>query len=133
MKQVRSSIISKALKESLKSEHKYRIGAVIFNHKTIVSSGRNYTLKSVRSFTIRFIKYRGSVHAEVDAIINAKKDLKGCSMIIIRSGRSGNLLPSFPCKWCLGYIEHVGIKNIFYMNKEIKLMSYKIGGRSIDK
>lgn len=118
--------LKKALEEAIQSTHKYKVGASIFSKKILISSGRNYSLKSRRSITNKFLKYKGSIHAEVDAIINAKRDLRGCSILVVRINKNEKLLSSFPCKFCLNYIKYVGIKEIFFFNTEGKLERKKI-------
>ncbi len=111
-------ILKKAIEEAEKSTHKYKIGAVIFDKKRIVSCGHNYPSKSVRSITYRFCKRKGSVHAEVDAIIRARQDLKGYSILVVRINKKGELLNAAPCSFCMAYIEYVGLKYVYYSTLE---------------
>lgn len=111
-------VIELAVKEAIKSKYRIRVGAVIFNRKTVISTGHNYALKSVRSITKKFVKYRYSVHAEVDALLRARTDLNGASILVVRINNKGELRYSRPCKECNGYLNHVKIKNIFYSTNE---------------
>jgi len=114
-------MIKISIEEAKKSIHKYRIGAVIWKGKHIISTGHNYSNKSVRSINTEFTKRRYAIHAEVDAIINAKTDLKRANILVIRINKNEKLVNAKPCKHCLGYIEHVGIKNIYYSNKDSEI------------
>jgi deoxycytidylate deaminase len=109
-----SSILKLARTEASKSTHHFRVGAVIFKKKIIISSGHNYKSKSVKHHHPIFRKRKNSVHAEVDAIIRAKVNLKGCSLLVVRLSAYDKLALSKPCAHCMTYIEHVGIKNVYY-------------------
>lgn len=95
------------------SKIRFRVGCVLIRKSTVISVGWN-KIRSVRSVTKRFIKFPGSIHAEVDAIINARADLRGCDAIVIRLDRMGKLALAKPCKDCLNYLEYVGIKTVYY-------------------
>ena len=117
MKLNNSFILKKAVCEASKSKHKHKVSAVIFDKKRIFSIGRNYPSKSVKHLKNKFKKWNSSIHAEVDAIIKAKRDLRGMSMLIVRVSKSGLALAK-PCKFCLEYLNHVGIKTIYYSNEK---------------
>jgi len=106
--------IKQAVEEANKSEHKQKVGAVIFNKKRIVSHGINHPQKSIRHLKPKFQKWPNSVHAEVDAIIKAKTNLKNLSMLVVRVNSKNQLRIAQPCRWCQMYLEYVGIKKVFY-------------------
>lgn len=64
-----------------------------------------------------YTKYPYVVHAELNAILNSDRDLKGCTIYITVS----------PCRECVKAIIQSGIKEIVYANE------YKKGGISIKK
>ena len=66
----------KEYEESKKSNHRQKVGCVIFDKKRIISKGHNYSQKSVKKFHPKFQKFQYSIHAEVDAIIKAKRDFQ---------------------------------------------------------
>jgi deoxycytidylate deaminase len=111
---ISNTLINIAIEESKNSDHKQRVGCVIFNKKRILSKGYNSSQKSVKNLHPKFQKFPYSVHAEVDAIIKAKKDLKGSSILVVRINKHDQLRLSKPCQNCMKYIEYVGIKKIFY-------------------
>ena len=99
---------------AVKSNHRYKVGAVIWRRKSLISTGRNYPSKSIKSYTKEYMKYPHSIHAEVDAIISAKTNLKGASILVVRVTKAGGLSMAKPCRWCIGYLSHVGINEFFY-------------------
>jgi len=107
-------IIDVAVSEARKSTYEHRVGCVIFKKSRVVSRGHNYSLKKRKKLNPRFQKWKGSVHAEVDAIINARTELKGCDLLVVRINRKDEFRLSRPCKECQKYIEHVNIRKIFY-------------------
>jgi len=111
---ISNKLIKLAIEEAKKSNHQHKVGCIIFDKKTILSKGYNTSQKSVKKLHPKFQRFPYSVHAEVDAIIKARMDLKGCSMLVVRINKSGQLRLSKPCINCMKYIEYAGIKNIFY-------------------
>lgn len=104
-----------AISEALKSNYKIKIGAVIFNGRRVISTGHNAAHRSARKLHPRYQNYKGSVHAEVDAILKARTDLRRMKILVVRySPRSKNLLLAKPCRLCEEYLRHVGIKKVFY-------------------
>jgi deoxycytidylate deaminase len=107
--------IKKCIQEAKKTEEfKFRVGAVVFNKGEFISSGHNYPNKSIKKHHPKFRKMPDSIHAEVDAIIRAKKDLKGSSILVIRINSNDEYRMSRPCKYCQMYLRHVGIKYFYY-------------------
>ena len=111
-------LIKVAFEEAKKGDHKQRIGCILFDKKKILSRGHNYCMKSSKKLHPRFQRYHGSVHAEVDAILSARKELKGSCMLVIRINKKDQFRLSKPCASCLKYIQHVGIKKLFYSISE---------------
>ena len=103
-----------AISEAEKSDHKQRVGAIIFKAKTVFSKGHNYSSKSVRSITKKFCRWPNSIHAEVDCILKAKRDLSGMNILIVRINKKGELRYAKPCRQCLAYLFHVSIRNVYY-------------------
>lgn len=103
-----------AVKEALKVDKQFRVGAVIFKGKRVISRGRNFYQRGSKRLNPKFSPWPGSIHAEVDSILKARRDLKGCSIIVVRLGRNDQLRIAKPCKYCKMYLDHVGIKDIYY-------------------
>ena len=109
-----NGFISIAMTEALKSDHiKMRMGCVIYSKKRILSLGHNCQ-RMVKKLHPKFQNWKGSVHAEVDAIIKAKKDLRGSTLLVVRINKKNELRMAKPCNDCMKYIEYVGIKRIYY-------------------
>ena len=111
---ISNTLINIALEEAKKSDHKQKVGAVIFDKKRIISKGHNTCQKSVKKLHPKFQRFKYSVHAEVDSIIKAKKDLKGTSILVVRLNKNNQFRLSKPCFNCMNYIQYVGIKKVFY-------------------
>jgi len=103
-----------AIKEAEKSFHRKRVGAVVFNKKQFISRGHNYSNRSIRKHHPRFRKTPFSIHAEVDAIIKAKRNLSGHSIMVVRINNEGELRYSKPCEYCVSYLKYVGIKTVYF-------------------
>jgi deoxycytidylate deaminase len=105
---------NKAIEISKESPHRIKMGAAIFKGKRLISLGYNHPLKSAKHLHPRYQRWKGSIHAEVDAILKAKTDLTRCSIIVVRVNRFGIFRTAKPCERCLSYIEAVGIKKVYY-------------------
>lgn len=106
--------IKVAVKEAQKSDYFQKVGAVIIKKKTILSKGHNYAHKSAKKLHPKFKRWENSIHAEADAILKARTDLKGATIYVIRLGSSGKFRFAKPCNHCKTYLKHVGIKKVFY-------------------
>lgn len=107
------NITNLAIKEARKSDCTYKLGCVIFNKNQIISRGHNY-FGSRKKLHPKFKEWRNSIHAEVDAIINARTDLKGCNLLVVRANNKNELKKAKPCGKCMTYIKHVEIKRVYY-------------------
>jgi deoxycytidylate deaminase len=112
------SLIKLAKNEAEKSEHKFRVGAVIFDGKRIISRGHNHANAWSSKLHPRFKKWNTSIHAEAMAILNARRRLKGKSIVVVRINRNGDYMLALPCEHCMSYLQYVGIKNIMYSINE---------------
>lgn len=114
---LRTSIINCAIKEAKKSTFFPRIGAVVFKGKKIYGVGHNEIRSS--SLSMKHRHWQESLHAEQAALLNLDwSKLKGCSILVIRVGKSGKLGMCKPCPMCEKLIKYVGIKNIYYTTSE---------------
>jgi len=112
------SITNLCVQEAKKSTYAYKIGAVIFKNNKIISRGHNYAQKSIKKINPKFQKWKGSVHAEVDAIIKAKTCLKGKDMLVVRINKKNQFRLAKPCNFCMMYLRHVGIRKVYYSISE---------------
>lgn len=83
-----------------------KCGAVITKDKQIISTGFNGYPKGIddSNYTDRKLKYAMVLHAECNAILYAKTDLKDCSIYVS---------PMPPCSQCTAMIIQSGIKEVF--------------------
>jgi deoxycytidylate deaminase len=119
---ISQSIINKAVEECKKSLHHQKHGAVIFKGKRIYSTGFNEPSRSVKSLNPTAAKWKTSIHAEVAAIINAKRDISGLDILVIRMSNKNQFMLSKPCKHCQDYLKYAGIRNIYYSTIEYPFM-----------
>lgn len=103
----------------------FRIGAVIFKGSRIISSGKNEFKNSGVPYKYR--KTKLSIHAEQAALegIDWRK-LKGCSIFVIRVNRSGKISMAYPCEYCIKTLNHVGIRWIYYTNRNGEVKRVKL-------
>lgn len=96
-----------AAKEAVKSKHQYKLGAVIYKQGKVISRGYNDTK---RGFSGYRGYWEGSLHAEISALIRARSDVRGCSILVFRVGGGD----SRPCHSCMAALKAAGIKNVVY-------------------
>ncbi len=102
-----------ALAASLKSKDpSTQVGAVVIDNKTrkLVSSGYNGFPRYIDDKKIpqaRPDKYLYVVHAELNAILHAQRELSDCSLYST----------VFPCSECMKAIIQSGIKRVVYLNE----------------
>lgn len=123
-----SNVIKRAINEINKSNYDIKIGAVVFKGKRIYGSGHNGIRSS--SISMKYKKWEESLHAEQAALLNLNWDkLKGCSILVYRTNKNGQLAMAKPCEMCQRLIKYVGIKNIYFTTNygEIKLEKVKNG------
>lgn len=58
-----------------------------------------------------------NLHAEILSLIRAPRD-QVYTIQVVRIDRAGLVKPSFPCPICMGYIEDVGVREIFFCNRK---------------
>lgn len=87
-----------------------KVGAcIVAPDKTIVSMGYNGFPRGCNDdpeiYQDRDVKYLRTIHAEVNAIITARRDLSGCTLYVS---------PLHPCANCAAIIIQAGIKRVIY-------------------
>lgn len=112
------NLIKLATQEAEKSDYRIRMGAIIFNKKKIVAKGHNHTNSLSRKLRPEFQEWPESIHAEVDVILRAKRDLRDCDILVLRVNNKGEFKIAKPCDHCMALIAHVGIKNVYFSNED---------------
>lgn len=87
-----------------------KVGAcIVAPDKTIVSMGYNGFPRGCNDdpelYEDRQVKYLRTIHAEVNAIITARRNLSGCTLYVS---------PLHPCANCAAIIIQSGIKRVVY-------------------
>ena len=103
-----------AAKESLKSNYKYKVGAVLVKGGRIIARGHNEVrLKSTGCR--RYSKWMESLHAERACVTKVDKDeVRGGIIYIFRHNGHGKSALAKPCPQCLWMLNDLGIKRIIY-------------------
>ena len=103
-----SSLKKKAIKKCLKTPCRYKITALCFNHKDeYIGMSSNSFRKGFYNIDPVTGNYKG-IHAEQLAIKKYGRSIK--TIIIIRTGNSGNILPIRCCSTCKSLCNKLGIK-----------------------
>ncbi|MCK9429360.1 MAG: deaminase [Candidatus Omnitrophica bacterium] len=113
-----NSLLKQAIIEARRSTYKMQVGCVIFDKNKIISRGHNTAQRSVKHLLKKYQRYPNSIHAEVAAILNAKRDIKGMSLLVVRINAKGQLVLSKPCPNCFSYITFVKIKKIYFSTND---------------
>jgi tRNA(Arg) A34 adenosine deaminase TadA len=99
-------------RESLKSNYKFQIGAVIFQKNQIISSG--YSKDKTHPIPVKYFRY-GTIHAEIDAILKIHKDkLVGSSMFVYRQLKNGQPAMAKSCPMCVQVMKEFGVHYIYW-------------------
>ena len=115
-------ILRRAYKEAKDSDYEQCIGAVIFKGKRIISSGRNGS-RHCRIHP-KYQDYPNSLHAEQDALIGMDwNSVRGCSILVIRVNPSDGFAESRPCEKCYDLLKFVGIKKVYYSDRNGDIVS----------
>ncbi len=101
-----------AKKESKKSTHNIRVGAVLSNNRPI-TFGHN-KIKSHTKFANPSQHLKISIHAEIDCIIKSKSNKDGDTIWVWREDLEGKPKLSRPCSDCMKSLREFGIKKVYY-------------------
>lgn len=109
------AMLNAVIETAQRSDHEnYKIGAGLIKHKTLIGVGCNSVHRSARSFNKKYIRWPHSIHAEVAAILSCKSYIDSATAVVIRLARSKKYGLAKPCVHCLGYLDYVGVKDVFY-------------------
>lgn len=96
----------------------WRLGAVIVRGGKIISSGYNRYSAKMEKFSRKYnLRHLFSLHAEMDAILNAAGNIDDAIMFIAGIKHNGNEVYCRPCYNCLKIIRHTKIRAIYYQAK----------------
>jgi tRNA(Arg) A34 adenosine deaminase TadA len=120
-------ILKRAIQEAEISEFDpYKMGAVLFRGKRILSSGHN-EIRCNGKIHPQYKEFNNNIHAEQACILNLKDWSKAnnANILIIRLSRLENLSLAYPCPMCQSMIKHVGINKVFYSTRKGEIKSIK--------
>lgn len=115
---ISDKIIRAAIKSANKSTFRQRLGAVIFSGNKVHSCGFNKP-KS-HPITKPYHEF-GTIHAEIDAIINANEP-EGKDIFVVRITKSKIMSTSKPCEMCSQILRYHKINRVFYIDKRKNLV-----------
>ena len=93
-------VLERAKRKAARSRCRYKIAAIGFDKRgKLLGVAINYP---------RFVKFGGSVHAEMNLLHRYGKRLK--SLLILRTNRSLDLLPISVCKRCQKILDRMEIE-----------------------
>lgn len=97
-----------------KSKARRMHGAVVVKSGRVIGTGFNKDRNNPYYVSPEHIKTHCSVHAEVDAIRDAKWNVKGAVLYVARVNNAGEDRNSKPCTRCQVVIEEAQIKKVIY-------------------
>jgi deoxycytidylate deaminase len=102
-----------AQKISQKSDHPaFKMGACVYYKNHILSAGFNSS--KTHPLVKHYSPYK-TLHAEMHAIIRAGlNNVKGTSIVVYRSLKSGQMAMARPCPICLKIMKQYGIMSVTY-------------------
>jgi cytidine deaminase len=103
------------------SSYRYKVSAVIFNKRKIISFGINKIKTSPE--LKKYFKY-GTCHAEIDAVMHSMTDVKGYSIFVYRETRDGKLANAKPCPQCVQFLKENGIKYAYWTMEKFPFFAY---------
>lgn len=101
---------------ALHSEYRIQMGAVLVGKRPICSGFNK--LKSHPTYANPEKHIKISIHAEIDCILKAKKDIRGSDIYVYREYRNGIPAIARPCENCILELRKAGIRKIFYSVSE---------------
>ena len=93
-----------ALIASFSKDPSTQVGAVITQGRKIISLGFNGAPSGVREPTDRDMKILRTLHAEVNAVLFAARDLRDCTIYVTHP----------PCAQCAALIIQTGIRHVVF-------------------
>lgn len=106
------------IKRAKNSDVSFKHAACIFKGNKIFATGVNKYFKiQIKNNQGDNEKHHLCIHAEVDCI-SGYKNVKGCDIMIIRVGKSEQLMYSRPCNDCIEKMKKKGVVKVYYSTNE---------------
>jgi deoxycytidylate deaminase len=107
-----------AARTAQKSVFRHKHGSVIYKGHKIISVG--YNKNKTHPKALEFYEFP-FIHSEFDALLRAKCDVHGYTLVCARVNKYGELMNSKPCDACMAAMRAYGIKTIvFYGNSRLQ-------------
>lgn len=92
-------MVEDCIAHGLRGDHRTKVGAFILDGKHLISRGHNSMKTSPIQY--KFARRAGRpekicLHAEISAIINARQDVNGFRILVLRTTADGHLAMSRP-------------------------------------
>jgi deoxycytidylate deaminase len=95
----------------LSNHDKHKHGVVICRGSNVISLGTN----QIKTHTRAKDYWTASIHAELSAIINAKRnDFTGCDIYVFRRNKINEVADSKPCTHCQILISSLNFRRVYY-------------------
>ena len=101
-----------------KSGSRHRHGAIVVRGGSVIGTGYNKDRNHPDIVSPEHIKTHCSVHAEIDAMRDAKWNVKGAVLYVARVNAHGKDRNSKPCDRCMVVIEATQIKKVIHTEGE---------------
>lgn len=100
--------------EGVGGNRNYRIGAVLFDDKRIITAKCNSY--KTHPLALKFSIYP-HLHAELSCLISAGlDDVKDKDILITRILSDGRITMAKPCKFCQKALDYTKVRNVYYTN-----------------
>lgn len=109
-----STIIKQAFNACAHQDHDMQLAAVLFKGGSVLRIATN-SKKYIRYRKKFFSHGEPSRHAELSAIHAIPRDvLNGCSLLVVRLDRKGNIKSAKPCSACAKSLYDAGVKKVWH-------------------
>ena len=124
---MRSGIFKAALSlAQLSLCYPFKVSAIIFSGKRILSTGINEVRSSSRIHP-KYKRFLSGLHAETSALMHMFPDNpKGASIFVCKINPSGRISNAKPCCRCQFALADAGVKYVYCTNDEGEVDKYKI-------
>jgi deoxycytidylate deaminase len=97
--------------------------AFLLRRSKIVKIGWNKKKSSPKNLDFPYHDGTVGIHAEMDVVVKqGMEDLSSYKMVVIRVDRNGNVSNSCPCVGCRGVIEQFNVGEVWYSDKNGKVV-----------
>ncbi len=113
-------VVNAAIAQAQQSSFKFRVGAVVYDGKTILGRGFNESVrthpKSPHPFKVRHAEFNAILHATVNSMSwNYKAPVVDwMSVYVHRLKKDDSPGLAKPCQWCQGMLDQLGITKIYW-------------------